>query len=149
MNTHPAFVTFMFLQLFFGGMVMPPATGIMLNQVPQNMRTVCNSIANICYNLFGYVPAPYIYGFMYQRYGQGKSHAGLYTVEFFGFMSFVFSLIVLIRKKLAFREFLKSQQLGTTYGVADMQDGNNTGSDHNYEARESDIEAIDVASNSE
>lgn len=128
---------------------MPPATGIMLNQVPQNMRTVCNSIANICYNLFGYVPAPYIYGFMYQRYGQGKSHAGLYTVEFFGFMSFVFSLIVLIRKKLAFREFLKSQQLGTTYGVADMQDINNTGSDHKYEARESDIEAIDVASNSE
>jgi len=108
MSTHLTFVSFMFLQLFFGGMVMPPATGMMLNMVPQNMRTVCNSTANICYNMFGYVPAPYIYGYMYQKYGQGKSHAGLYAVEFFGFMSFVLSLIVFFRKKLAFREFLKS-----------------------------------------
>jgi sugar phosphate permease len=59
------FVAFIAMQLFFGGMTMPVATGLMLNQVPQNMRTVCNSIANMTYNLFGYVPAPYIYGFMY------------------------------------------------------------------------------------
>lgn len=146
MSNFYAFVVFMFFQLFFGGMVMPAATGIMLNQVPQNMRTVCNSVANMCYNMFGYVPAPYVYGFMYQQFGQGKSHAGLYCIEFFGFMSFVFSLIVFLRKKYAFRQFLKHEQLGATYGVAAMQE-NNSGS--NFEHRESDIEAIDVASNSE
>ena len=55
----------MTLQLFGGGLIMPVATGIMLNLVPQTMRTNANSIANLCYNLFGYVPAPYIYGWAY------------------------------------------------------------------------------------
>ena len=109
--TFGPFVAFIAMQLFFGGMTMPVATGLMLNQVPQNMRTVCNSIANMTYNLFGYVPAPYIYGFMYQRYGQGKSHAGFYTIEFFGTMSFMFGLIFFLRRKLAFRAYRKAKQL--------------------------------------
>jgi hypothetical protein len=74
------------------------------------MRTVCNSIANLTYNLFGYVPAPYIYGRVYQWYGQGTSHAGFYTIEFFGCMSFIFSLIYFIRKKMAFRAYRRAKQ---------------------------------------
>ena len=89
---------------------MPAGTGIMLNQVPQNMRTVCNSIANLSYNLLGYVPAPYVYGYMYQRYGGGTSHAGLMTIEFFGFLSFVFSMVMFIRKRIAYRNHLKGKQ---------------------------------------
>lgn len=46
-------------------MLMPAATGIMLNLVPQTMRTSANSLANFSYNLFGYVPAPYMYGVIY------------------------------------------------------------------------------------
>jgi hypothetical protein len=87
-------------------MVMPVATGIMLNQVPQNLRTVCNSVANLTYNLLGYVPAPYLYGYVYQRYGQGKSHAGLYAIQVFGFMSFGLSMVFFVRKKLAFKRCL-------------------------------------------
>lgn len=64
-TSYPVFLVFIALQLFFGGMVMPAATGIMLNQVPQNLRTVANSVANLTYNLLGYVPAPYIYGYVY------------------------------------------------------------------------------------
>lgn len=52
----------MTIQLFCGGFILPAATGLMLNQVPSTMRTVSNSIANLCFNLFGYVPAPYLYG---------------------------------------------------------------------------------------
>jgi MFS family permease len=55
----------MTIQLFCGGFIMPAATGLMLNQVPSTMRTVSNSIANLSYNLFGYVPAPYLYGYIY------------------------------------------------------------------------------------
>lgn len=50
--------------LFFGGFIMPPVTGIMINSVPDNQKASANSIANLCYNLLGYLPAPLIYGFI-------------------------------------------------------------------------------------
>jgi sugar phosphate permease len=59
------FTVFAFLiwfLLFFGGAILPPVTGIMLNSVPEQKRTSANSIANLCYNLFGYLPAPSFYG---------------------------------------------------------------------------------------
>jgi sugar phosphate permease len=52
----------MWFILFFGGLVLPSITGIMLNSVHENERTSANSIANMCYNLFGYLPAPSFYG---------------------------------------------------------------------------------------
>ena len=67
------------LQLFCGGFTMPAATGIMLNFVPPNMRTMANSIANLSYNLFGYLPAPLLYGIAYEYGGHG-SHAGMWTI---------------------------------------------------------------------
>lgn len=122
------------------------------------MRTVCNSIANLTYNLFGYVPAPYIYGWIYQRYGQGKSHAGFYTIELFGCMSFIFSFIFFIRKKWAFRAYRKEKQTGdynTTKSRSPSPSTENSNSSQphstNFSCKESDVEAIDIeiTSNSE
>lgn len=48
--------------LFFGGFLLPQVTGIMLNSVEESKRTSANSIANLFYNLFGYLPAPSFYG---------------------------------------------------------------------------------------
>lgn len=81
------------------------------------MRTVCNSVANMTYNLFGYVPAPYIYGFMYDHFGGNKSHAGFYTIEVFGFLSFFFSAVFFARKKLAWRKHQRERQLSEEGGV--------------------------------
>jgi len=50
--------------LFFGGFILPPVTGIMINSVPDSQKASANSIANLCYNLFGYLPAPVVYGFI-------------------------------------------------------------------------------------
>lgn len=50
------------LLLFFGGFILPPVTGIMINSVDDYQKSSANSIANLCYNLFGYLPAPSIYG---------------------------------------------------------------------------------------
>jgi MFS family permease len=50
--------------LFFGGFILPPVTGIMINSVPDSQKASANSIANLCYNLLGYLPAPLIYGFI-------------------------------------------------------------------------------------
>jgi len=52
----------LWLVLFFGGFLLPPVTGIMLNSVEDYKRTSANSLANLAYNLFGYLPAPTFYG---------------------------------------------------------------------------------------
>lgn len=41
---------------------MPSVTGMMLNTVPEHLKTTANSISNTCYNIFGFLPSPYIYG---------------------------------------------------------------------------------------
>jgi len=41
---------------------MPTITGMMLNTVDEHLKTSANSLANMWYNLFGFLPAPYIYG---------------------------------------------------------------------------------------
>ena len=50
--------------LFFGGFLLPPLTGLMLNSVDENLRTSANSLANLSYNCLGYMPAPILYGFI-------------------------------------------------------------------------------------
>ena len=50
--------------LFFGGFILPPVTGIMINSVPDDQKASANSVANLVYNLLGYLPAPVIYGFI-------------------------------------------------------------------------------------
>lgn len=48
---------------FFGASILPTMTGIMLNSVEVQRRTTANSLATLAYNLFGYLPSPFIYGF--------------------------------------------------------------------------------------
>ena len=55
-------ITFLWLMLFCGGMILPAIMGVMLNSVSENLKTTANSIANSSFNLFGFLPAPYVYG---------------------------------------------------------------------------------------
>ena len=48
--------------LFSGGMMLPGIMGLMLNTVDENLKTTANSIANTSFNLFGFLPSPYVYG---------------------------------------------------------------------------------------
>lgn len=59
--------------LFFGGFILPPVTGIMINSVGEYQKSSANSVANLCYNLFGYLPAPMLYGIIEQYTGGSKS----------------------------------------------------------------------------
>lgn len=50
--------------LFFGGFVLPPVTGIMIESVKSDQRASANSIANLTYNLLGYFPSAQVYGYI-------------------------------------------------------------------------------------
>ena len=50
--------------LFSGVFMFPILTGVMLNNLEPHLKEHANSIANLSFNLFGYLPAPTVYGFM-------------------------------------------------------------------------------------
>lgn len=50
--------------LFFGAFMLPTLTGMMLNSVTEDKRATANAIAVLCYNLTGYLPAPFLYGWI-------------------------------------------------------------------------------------
>jgi len=44
---------------------------------------MANSVANFSYNLFGYLPAPIMYGFFYELGDTPHNHWGLLSVQLF------------------------------------------------------------------
>lgn len=55
-------IVFLWIMLFCGGMMLPAIMGMMLNSVDESLKTTANSIANTSFNVFGFLPSPYIYG---------------------------------------------------------------------------------------
>ena len=98
----------LWLVLFFGGFIVPPLTGIMINSVPPKQKTSANSISNLLQNLLGYLPAPGLYGLVAEMTGGSKSkwpmgmlmYSTIFTVIFFSYG---------VKKKLANEERAKSR----------------------------------------
>ena len=86
--------TIIWLTLFIGALMLPTLTGVMLNSVQESRRTTANSGASLGYNLFGFLPAPCIYGYvstlgknemMASRWAMGcLTWSSLLTVVFLG-----------------------------------------------------------------
>ena len=68
--------------LFFGGAILPAMTGMMLNTVKAHQKTAANSLANLSYNLLGYLPAPFVYGAIYDSGDGGNSRQAMATLMF-------------------------------------------------------------------
>ena len=88
------FVFIMWLLLFFESSVTPGLTGLMISSIPDNYKELGNSITQLCYNLIGFLPSPYIYGLVSSYTGGGDSKWGLSVIilwSFFGFISLIFA----------------------------------------------------------
>ena len=105
------------LLLFFGGIILPPVTGIMLNTVEENQKTSANSLANLAYNLFGYMPAPIFYGFVSVLTGGEKSRWPMGVLLYSSILT-VFLLYSALQSKIQHDELKKKMkevgQTGTT-----------------------------------
>lgn len=71
----------MWLVLFFGGAMMPGLTGLMMVSVPPYLRPFGNSTGEIIKNIFGYLPAPFMYGWFKTMFGD---RAGIKLIMFWG-----------------------------------------------------------------
>lgn len=58
------FTLLLWLVLFFGGAIVAPLTGIIITSLPQELAGSANSITNFFCILFGYLPAPSVYGWI-------------------------------------------------------------------------------------
>ena len=76
-NTTKSVCFLLWVMLFLGGYMLPLVTGIMLGQVDQDHKAKANSLANLCYNLIGYMPAPTIYGAVCSLTGGKQSRWGM------------------------------------------------------------------------
>jgi hypothetical protein len=77
LDSFMAVIILMWILLFCGGFILPILTGILLNSVGFYERTVANSLANLSYNLLGYLPAPSIYGIVCNLTGGETSRYGI------------------------------------------------------------------------
>lgn len=100
-NDFNLFLFLLWCQFFFGGVSLPVLTGIMLNSVPPSLKTLANSVANLMYNLLGYLPAPFIYGLVYELTGgeKKKSRYGLLSVEAGAFLLAFFLIVAYVNRQ--------------------------------------------------
>ena len=80
----------LWLLLFVGAFIMPILTGVMLHTVEVDDRPQANAVANLCYNLFGYVPSPVVYGAVCSAFGGRQSRAGMKVLMGMTVVNFVF-----------------------------------------------------------
>ena len=71
LSNFPAISALIWFLLFFGGSLLPFMTGLMLETVQKDLLPTANSLANLNYNLLGYLPAPVVFGAIYDS-GPGK-----------------------------------------------------------------------------
>jgi len=67
----------MWLLLFLGSFILPTVTGMMLSSVDLEHRATANAMAVLAYNLLGYLPAPFIYGWI-STFGVDPDDTDLY-----------------------------------------------------------------------
>ena len=84
------FIIFTWIALLFGGAIMPTLTGIVITSLPQHLRASGNSLQLFIGTLFGYLPAPYIYGALEDLFNDGGRKSMIFN---FGY--FIFCVILL------------------------------------------------------
>lgn len=73
-------ISLVWVVLFTGAFILPIMTGVMLTCVEQDYKSHANSMANMSYNLLGYLPAPTIYGMM--NHESVNSRAGMRMIMY-------------------------------------------------------------------
>ena len=63
-NSLYLYATFLWILLFVGASLLPPIQGISIACLPKEIQGSGNSFVIFFYNLLGYLPAPFVYGFL-------------------------------------------------------------------------------------
>lgn len=100
------FIIVLWVAIFMQGFIEPIMMGIILSSVTDIERPAASSLSILLEMLFGMLPAPYIYGLVYQQTeklddkGENISRGGMYTLFFSVFIGLIGLAVALpLRKK--------------------------------------------------
>ena len=103
-NTLTLFTLTLWVMLFFGGAIMPLLTGIIISSLPKSLRGSANSITNFFINLFGYLPSPFVYGFINTYFSHINDRIA-FTVSMY--YSFTGVILLIFATYFRYRDFEK------------------------------------------
>ena len=106
LDNYLIFIIVLWVAIFMQGFIEPIMMGIILSSVTDIERPAASSLSILLEMLFGMLPAPYIYGLVYQsteildEKGANVSRGGMYTLFFSVFIGLIGLLVALpLRKK--------------------------------------------------
>jgi hypothetical protein len=79
-NNIIGFAIVLWLFFFFGGAIVPNIIGIYISSLPIELRGAGNSFSNTLINAFGYLPAPYVYGTIFDATAEINKKIALASV---------------------------------------------------------------------
>ena len=79
--------------MFFGGAAIPILQGIMISSLKNDLRAAGNSVSNILQNLLGFLPAPVVYGFIYEKTKKIDPKAAMTCVLFYSIVGIGFACV--------------------------------------------------------
>jgi hypothetical protein len=87
------FTLYLWFGLFFGGAIVPSITGIILTSIPPKLRGSANSITNVYTTMFGYLPAPIVYGIIYESYKITHPRLAMTVIMYFSLIATIMFII--------------------------------------------------------
>lgn len=121
--------------LFFGGAVIPNIQGIMISSLTPDLRASGNSISNTIQNLLGFLPAPIVYGLIYDKTKGVNPKIAMVSVLLYSVVGMICIGLVLFYRYKNWEEYL--MRMVKFNGKAN---GKNKGDKEGEEGRESERE---------
>jgi MFS family permease len=95
------FAIVLWIDLFFGGAIVPNITGILISSLPVELRGKGNSFATILINGVGLIPAPYVYSAIYDATSDyNKKLAFSITINYSWLAMFLLLLSMFFRYRI-------------------------------------------------
>ncbi len=115
-----SFAIFLWLFLFFGGSIVPNLMGIILSSLPHQMRAAGNSVTLFITTVLGFLPAPIVYGIIYDATKKTKAPKLAYGIIInYSVASLILIIIGTIIREREFRK--KIQQKDTKQFSGDIE----------------------------
>ncbi len=115
LDNYLIFIIVLWVAIFMQGFIEPIMMGIILSSVSDVERPAASSLSILLEMLFGMLPAPYIYGYVYEatekldENGKNISRGGMYTL----FFSVVIGLVGLLFALPLRKKSLKASEIRT------------------------------------
>lgn len=117
------FVNLLWLVLFFGGGILPIMTGIIISCLPKSLAAPGNSLTTLFGNLFGYLPAPYVYGAFTDLF-HDKGQKGMIFTMWYSIVGVILIILAAFYRYKGWEEKNKYEELNDNDCLI-LKNGNN------------------------